>query len=44
MVNDDNTLFLIAKSRVDPRHATAWSIRRKELIAILKGARISVIS
>jgi hypothetical protein len=44
IVNDNNTSFLIAKSRVVPRHAEAWSIPRKELIAILEGARIAIIS
>ena len=44
MVNGNNTSFIIAKSRVVPRHAEAWSIPRKELIAILEGVRIAVIS
>ena len=44
MVNDNSTSFLIAKSRVVPRHAEAWSIPCKELIAVLEGSRIAIIS
>ena len=44
MVNDNNTSFIIAKSHIVPRHAKVWSIPHKELIAILEGARIAIIS
>ena len=42
--NPHNPSFLIAKSHVIPRHAEAWSIPRKELIAVLEGARIAILS
>ena len=43
--NNPNTpSFLMVKNRVVPRNAEAWSIPRKELIAVLEGARIAILS
>ena len=47
IVTDNNPhtpSFLMAKSCVVPLNAEVWPIPRKELFAVLEGARIAILS